>query len=49
MVAKDEHLPSDDASKALFHGDQAIRVAIGGVKKLIEQDRDDADRAAKSC
>ena len=38
MVGKDEHLPKDDAAKALFHGDRAIRIAIGGLKKLIELD-----------
>ena len=40
MVAKDQHLPDDAESKALFHGDRGIRVAIEGLKLLIEQDRE---------
>lgn len=39
MVAKDQHLPDDPASKALFHGDQAIRIAVEGIKRLIQLDR----------
>lgn len=45
MVAKDEHLPNDPASKALFHGDNAIRIAVDAIKLLIRQDRA-ADAAA---
>jgi len=46
MVAKDEHLPNDPTSKALFHGDNAIRIAVDGIKLLIKQDR--AAAAAKA-
>jgi uridine phosphorylase len=47
MVAKDQHLPDDPASKALFHGDRAIRIAVDGIKKLIELDRTAEGHTAK--
>lgn len=48
MVAKDEHLPNDAASKALFNGDRAIRIAVEGLKKLIESDRKAAKEAEET-
>ena len=45
MVAKDEHLPNDAASMALFKGDRAIRIAIEAIKRLIEQDRQEKKAA----
>jgi len=44
MMAKDAHLPKDSDEMALFKGDRAIRVAIEGIKRLIEHDRREAKR-----
>ena len=48
MMAKDAHLPKDSAEMALFKGDRAIRVAIEAIKRLIEQDRAEAQTEAES-
>ena len=40
MVCEGEGLPETEEGKELFHGDRAIRVAIEGVKILIEMDRE---------
>jgi uridine phosphorylase len=39
MVGAGDGLPETEADKELFHGDQAIRTAIEGVKILIERER----------
>lgn len=39
MVREGEGLPENEEGKELFHGDRAIRVAIEGLKILIEKDR----------
>ena len=44
MMAKDAHLPKDSSEMELFKGDRAIRIAVEGIKRLIEQDRADAKR-----
>ena len=40
MVREGEGLPENEQGKELFHGDRAIRVAIEGLKILIEMDRE---------
>jgi uridine phosphorylase len=42
MVREGEGLPENEQGAELFHGDRAIRVAIEGLKILIEKDRDQA-------
>jgi uridine phosphorylase len=42
MVCEGEGLPEDAEGKELFHGDRAIRVAIEGLKILIEKDRENS-------
>ena len=47
MMAKDAHLPKDSEEMALFKGDRAIAVAVEAIKRLIEQDRKQEERASK--
>lgn len=39
MCAKDEHLPKDSEAMQLFKGDRAIRIAVEGIKLLIQRDK----------
>jgi len=48
MMAKDAHLPKNSAEMELFKGDRAIRVAIEGIKRLIEHDRNAARPGERS-